>query len=173
MVTNKVYVRQQREQHRDRDRRRHELHGHHPVGINPTCVAVNPVTNKVYVVNCSINGTITVIDGATDTVTGNIFVGSDPGRRLPSMPLTTRFTRSPIPSSLAMPTLRRSAGSTGRREISLKPFQIGFPRPLPWTRCSATSTSSTSGETTLFSSPPQNTARLCMMPGSLSEGPSQ
>ena len=50
-----------------------------PVGINPTCVAVNPVTNKVYVVNCSINGTITVIDGATDTVTGNIFVGSDPG----------------------------------------------------------------------------------------------
>jgi YVTN family beta-propeller protein len=38
------------------------------VGSNPIAVAVNPVTNKVYVAN-QISGTVTVIDGATNTTT--------------------------------------------------------------------------------------------------------
>src|SRR5215813_4951845 len=46
-----------------------------PVDKNPVAVAVNPVTNKIYVANCpdrssrtiGINGTITVIDGDTNT----------------------------------------------------------------------------------------------------------
>jgi uncharacterized repeat protein (TIGR02543 family) len=45
------------------------------VGKNPLAIAVNPVTNKIYVANCpdrssrtkGINGTITVIDGDTNT----------------------------------------------------------------------------------------------------------
>ena len=46
-----------------------------PVGIEPSSGAVNPVTNKIYVPNyCSTypcnfsNGTVTVIDGATNSV---------------------------------------------------------------------------------------------------------
>lgn len=49
-----------------------------PVGINPTAVAVNPVTNTIYVVNSNLDGTISVIDGATNTVTNNIFAGWEP-----------------------------------------------------------------------------------------------
>ena len=46
------------------------------VGNNPNAVAVNPVTNKIYVAN---NGgtTVTVIDGATNGTT-NVNVGSQP-----------------------------------------------------------------------------------------------
>ena len=48
-----------------------------PVGSRPTAVALNPVTNKVYVAACpptsptvpSTNGTVTVIDGDTNTTT--------------------------------------------------------------------------------------------------------
>ena len=49
-----------------------------PVGLNPSAVAVNSTTNKIYVVNASLDGTISVIDGATNTVTGNIFAGFEP-----------------------------------------------------------------------------------------------
>jgi YVTN family beta-propeller protein len=46
-----------------------------PVGTNPVAIGVNPMTNKVYVANCpdlqsrtkGINGTITVIDGDTNS----------------------------------------------------------------------------------------------------------
>jgi DNA-binding beta-propeller fold protein YncE len=45
-----------------------------PVGKNPVAIAVNPVTNKIYVANCpdlssrtvGTNGTITIIDGDTN-----------------------------------------------------------------------------------------------------------
>jgi DNA-binding beta-propeller fold protein YncE len=50
-----------------------------PVGTNPSAIAVNPVTNKIYVANCippsggiggrGTPGTVTVIDGATNTTT--------------------------------------------------------------------------------------------------------
>ena len=36
------------------------------VGASPQAIAVNPVTNKIYVANSG--GTVTVIDGATDTI---------------------------------------------------------------------------------------------------------
>ncbi|MGA2016605.1 MAG: immunoglobulin domain-containing protein [Opitutaceae bacterium] len=49
-----------------------------PVGSNPNSIAVNPTTNRVYVVNNAVDGTISVIDGATDTVVGNIFAGFSP-----------------------------------------------------------------------------------------------
>jgi YVTN family beta-propeller protein len=45
-------------------------------GILPWAVAVNPVTNKIYVANRD-NGTVTVIDGATDSTT-TVSVGTGP-----------------------------------------------------------------------------------------------
>jgi DNA-binding beta-propeller fold protein YncE len=57
-----------------------------PVGPYPQSSAVNPVTNKIYVVNnncidypnpCAGNGTVTVIDGAT-LATNTVTVGSNP-----------------------------------------------------------------------------------------------
>ncbi len=47
-----------------------------PVGTSPAAVAVNPVTNKIYVANASSN-TITVIDGATNATT-TIAAGTSP-----------------------------------------------------------------------------------------------
>ncbi len=49
-----------------------------PVGINPKSVSVNPKTNKIYVVNNNLDGTISEIDGNTNTVTQNIFAGFNP-----------------------------------------------------------------------------------------------
>jgi YVTN family beta-propeller protein len=57
-----------------------------PVGGDPYAVAVNSVTNKIYVVNgcgndiyCSTYaGTVSVIDGVSNTVTGTVAVGSSP-----------------------------------------------------------------------------------------------
>src|SRR5262249_23100400 len=48
-----------------------------PVGICPSAIAVNPVTNKIYVVN-EYSYTVTVIDGATQTVTTTVSVGALP-----------------------------------------------------------------------------------------------
>ena len=47
------------------------------VGNQPDDVAVNPVTNRVYVVNEE-GQTVTVIDGATNTAVTTIFVGYKP-----------------------------------------------------------------------------------------------
>jgi YVTN family beta-propeller protein len=47
------------------------------VGANPYAVAVNPVTNKIYVINQTPKGTLTVVDGATNAVT-SIPVGGMP-----------------------------------------------------------------------------------------------
>jgi YVTN family beta-propeller protein len=47
------------------------------VGKGPRAVAVNPVTNQVYVANYP-SGTVSVIDGATNAVT-TVTVGSQPG----------------------------------------------------------------------------------------------
>ena len=55
------------------------------VGVNPQAIAVNPVTNQIYVANgcgndpqcLSPNGTVTVIDGATNQTT-TITVGNGP-----------------------------------------------------------------------------------------------
>ncbi len=54
-------------------------------GYFPDTVAVNSATNKIYVVNncgndpnCASNGTVTVIDGATNTVTATVTVESNP-----------------------------------------------------------------------------------------------
>lgn len=44
----------------------------------PDSVAVNPVTNKIYVANFSTVGTCNVIDGATNTVTATLTTGSFP-----------------------------------------------------------------------------------------------
>jgi DNA-binding beta-propeller fold protein YncE len=55
-----------------------------PVGVAPATMAVDIVTNKIYVANkcgsnptCQSNGTVTVIDGAT-RATANVFVGNHP-----------------------------------------------------------------------------------------------
>jgi DNA-binding beta-propeller fold protein YncE len=52
-----------------------------PVGSFPEDIAVNPVTNKIYVPNeggvSNVNGTVTVIDGATNATT-TVTVGEVP-----------------------------------------------------------------------------------------------
>lgn len=48
-----------------------------PTGNNPGSVAVNPVTNKIYVLN-SLDGTMTVIDGASNLATATVAVGLRP-----------------------------------------------------------------------------------------------
>ncbi len=47
------------------------------VGNGPDFLAVNSVTNQIYVANSS-DGTVSVIDGVTNTVTDTISVGSQP-----------------------------------------------------------------------------------------------
>ncbi|HEX8249594.1 MAG TPA: hypothetical protein VF599_15560, partial [Pyrinomonadaceae bacterium] len=47
-----------------------------PVGMNPLAVAVNPLTNKIYVANRQSND-VTVIDGANNSTT-TIAAGVDP-----------------------------------------------------------------------------------------------
>ncbi len=56
-----------------------------PVGVGPDAVAVNTTTNKAYVVNllcdtlsCSNPGSVSVIDGATNTTTATVPVGVTP-----------------------------------------------------------------------------------------------
>src|SRR5438876_8321881 len=48
-----------------------------PVGAEPYAVAVNPVTNKIYVANTG-SDSVSVIDGNTNTVTSTIPVGYPP-----------------------------------------------------------------------------------------------
>src|SRR5258706_10333808 len=48
-----------------------------PVGTNPFGVGVNPVTNTIFVAKINSN-TVSVIDGATNTVTATIPVGLQP-----------------------------------------------------------------------------------------------
>jgi len=49
-----------------------------PVGQLPQGVAVNPATNKVYVANSVVPGTVSVINGQRNTVTATIPVGAAP-----------------------------------------------------------------------------------------------
>ena len=60
--------------HRNRHRRSDPFTQSVNVGITPDAVAVNPVTNKIYVANhndggCECCSTVTVIDGATNNTT--------------------------------------------------------------------------------------------------------
>src|SRR6266540_3965632 len=53
-----------------------------PVGDSPNAVAVNPVTNRIYVANEQPDGptgTVSVIDGATNTVIATIPIGTFAG----------------------------------------------------------------------------------------------
>ncbi|MGH9583494.1 MAG: YncE family protein [Bryobacteraceae bacterium] len=47
------------------------------VGASPGGVAVNPETNTIYVTNTG-DGTVSAIDGATNSVTATISVGNQP-----------------------------------------------------------------------------------------------
>ena len=52
-------------------------------GFSPMAVAVNPVTNKIYVANFDGSNNVTVIDGATNATT-TVSVGTEPVGRWPS-----------------------------------------------------------------------------------------
>ncbi len=49
-----------------------------PLGVSPNGVDVNSTTNRVYVANQS-DGTVSVIDGGSNTVVSRVTVGSSPG----------------------------------------------------------------------------------------------
>ena len=77
-TTDTVYVANGGSQHRVGDRRGHQhRHRHHRRRQLPVGVAVDPATNTVYVANQD-SGNVSVIDGATNTVTATISVGSNP-----------------------------------------------------------------------------------------------
>ncbi|RJP34472.1 MAG: hypothetical protein C4536_02750 [Actinobacteria bacterium] len=59
------------------------------VGGNPEDVAVNPVTNKIYIPNSDAND-VTVINGATDTVATTVGVGNGPGA-IAANPVTNKI----------------------------------------------------------------------------------
>ncbi len=64
-----------------------------PVGTLPYSVAVNPVTNKIYVANDH-SSNVTVIDGATNTT---VSVAAGPGAAATAVnPVTTRSTWATI-----------------------------------------------------------------------------
>src|SRR5579863_8302181 len=48
-----------------------------PVGVDPSGVGVDPLTNTTYVAN-ERSDNVSVIDGATDKVTAKVKVGSEP-----------------------------------------------------------------------------------------------
>jgi len=48
-----------------------------PVGTQPSAIAVNQKTNEIYVAN-AVSGTVSVIDGTSNTVTTTITVGNNP-----------------------------------------------------------------------------------------------
>ncbi len=48
----------------------------------PVGVAVNPVTNQIYVANTG-SASVTVIDGTTNVVTATVNVGANPGNLAP------------------------------------------------------------------------------------------
>ena len=57
-------------------------------GTTPFSVAVSPVTNKIYVAN-SASSNVTVIDGATNTVTTTVSAGTGPRLKGPIFPVAT------------------------------------------------------------------------------------
>jgi YVTN family beta-propeller protein len=59
------------------------------VGNIPGAIALNPVTNRIYVVNYDLNGTVTVIDGATNATT-TVPVGISP-RGIAVNPVTNKI----------------------------------------------------------------------------------
>src|SRR5215831_14061863 len=59
-----------------------------PVGTNPFEIAINPITNKIYVANLS-SANVTVIDGATNATT-TVSAGSSP-RAVAVNPVTNRI----------------------------------------------------------------------------------
>ena len=60
------------------------------VGDSPIGVTANPITNKIYVANFSDAGTVSVIDGNTDTVIDTITVGNFP-ERVTANPTTNKI----------------------------------------------------------------------------------
>ena len=63
-----------------------------PVGSGPTAVAVNPVTNQIYVSNSTAgHGSISIIDGASDTVTQTFSLPSASPRAIAINPVTNRI----------------------------------------------------------------------------------
>ena len=51
---------------------------HLGAGETPSAASVNPATNKIYVTNRTSNN-VTVIDGATNTITSAVYAGNSPG----------------------------------------------------------------------------------------------
>lgn len=109
-----------------------------PVGTNPLAIAINSVTNAIYVVNQGGNS-VSIIDGATDVVIATIPVGNGPDApgvneetNTIYVANTTDGTVSVIDGATNMLALtQRRIGSSESRlhEISMRAW--GKLRPLP------------------------------------------
>ena len=81
-----------------------------PAGTNPSGVAVNPVTNKVYVANNG-SSSVTVIDGETNTTT-TVNVGTNPRAVAVERPrgslATPKVCRDGLPATRSRSRLRGS-----------------------------------------------------------------
>jgi YVTN family beta-propeller protein len=69
------------------------------LGEGPSGVAVDPGTHTIYAPNHS-DGTVSVINGSTRTVTATVPVGKDPE--------AWQWTRAPTPSTSPTPATARS-----------------------------------------------------------------
>jgi YVTN family beta-propeller protein len=80
------------------------------VGSDPTATAVNPVTNMVYVLNNGNaqvgEGSVTVIDGATNTAVGTIPTGQDPVGIAVNPVTNMVFEVADTPSDVGNPALK-------------------------------------------------------------------
>ena len=110
-----------------------------PAGDGPTAVAVNPVTNKMYVANHG-SGNVTVIDGATNA-TSTLTAGSSPSA-VAVNPVTNKIYVANFGS--ASVTVIDGATNT----TSTVPAGTQFPWRWPSTRLQTRSTSQTKAATT-------------------------
>jgi YVTN family beta-propeller protein len=92
-----------------------------PVGAYPSWVAINPLTNQLYVTNYNANGSVSVIDGNTNKVVADIPTGSFP--RSVAVNPTTNLAYVTNHDSNTLSVINLSTNQVQPNPVSL---------PLPW-----------------------------------------
>ena len=94
-------------------------------GFDASGIAINPTTNKIYIVNADIgDNSVTIIDGSTDTVIVTIAVGSHP-RQAAANPITNKIYVTNFNSD----TVSVISGSTNAViatiNVGMSPYGVG------------------------------------------------